>query len=67
MTPVQQIEGMYQRAMNLRDTTRQSIDFEPIEREYTRQYMRAFHKSRNTQLFRQQTREYRALLRAYAA
>lgn len=62
------IEGMYQRAMNLRDSTRQSIDFHPIEGEYLNQYLRAYVKARPSDVaaFRQQTREYRYLLRAFA-
>ena len=58
---------MYQRAMNLRDATWHSIDFEPIEREYTNQYLRAYVRARQTDavLFKQQTREYRCLLRAF--
>jgi hypothetical protein len=42
MTPTERIEGMYQRAMNLRDSRnlRNADAFEPIEDEYTRQYIR---------------------------
>lgn len=56
---------MYQSAMNLRDSMWQAINFEPIENEYTRQYSRAYHITQDVRSFRQQTREYRALLRAY--
>ena len=58
------VERMYQRAMNLRDSTWQEIDFEPIETEYQRQYFRAY-RNGDVLTFRQQTKEYRALLRAY--
>ena len=61
----QQIEVMYQRAMNLRDSTWQSIDMTPIENEYQSQYMRAFRVTGDVDTFRRQTREYRALLRSY--
>jgi hypothetical protein len=59
------IERMYQRAMNLRDSTWQAIDFEPIETEYTHQYMHAFRVTQDVATFQRQTREYTALLRAY--
>lgn len=58
------IERMFQRAMNLRDSMRQSVDFEPIEREYVAQYRRAYRTTRDA-MFAQHTREYRTLLRAY--
>lgn len=61
----QKIERMYQSAMNLRDSIWLSIDTEPIEREYQRQYFRAFHITQDVWEFRQRTREYRALIRAY--
>lgn len=62
----QRIERMYQRAMDLRDSTQSSIDFEPIENEYRRQYFRAYRWG-CLALFKQQTREYRKLLRAFRA
>ena len=59
------IERMYQEAINLRDSTWQAINFEPIEEEYRRQYQRAFRSTHDVATFRRQTREYRALLRAF--
>jgi hypothetical protein len=60
------VERMYQNAMNLRDSTPCVIDSEPIESEYQKQYFRAYHITQDVREFKQQTREYRKLLRAYS-
>lgn len=60
------IERAYQASMNLRDSTSTTIDFEPIEAEYTRQYRKAYVNG-HVELFRRQTLEYRKLLRFYRA
>ncbi len=49
---LRKIEGMYQRAMNLRDISDWLIDFEPIETEYRRQYFRAYHITQDVREFR---------------
>jgi hypothetical protein len=59
------IERLYQSAMNLRDSCQSSINFEPIEMEYQKQYFHAYHLSQDVLLFKRQTREYRNLVRAY--
>lgn len=59
------IERVYQISMDLRDSKRVCIDFCPIEREYTSEYLRAFNKNHDIAAFRVRSREYRDLLTAY--
>jgi hypothetical protein len=59
------IERMYQNAMNLRDSSNAVILFGPIEDEYQRQYFRAYHITQDLRAFKQQTREYRTLVKWY--
>jgi hypothetical protein len=62
------IEGMYQRAMNLRDSTPPSGDYpanELREEAYTNTYLRCF-ADENVTKFKVATRIYRAALRRNA-
>jgi hypothetical protein len=56
------IEGMYQRAMDLRDATPGNLP-KREESRYTKAYMHAFKQSHDVTFFRAMTREYRRLLR----
>jgi hypothetical protein len=62
------IEGMFQRAMNLRDSSHLKLDsyavLSLVEDAYVKQYLRAYNTTQDVKAFKQQTQEYRKILRA---
>jgi hypothetical protein len=56
------IEGMYQRAMDLRDSTPGNLSAKD-EARYTKAYIHAFKQSHDVAFFRKMTRAYRRMLR----
>jgi hypothetical protein len=61
------IEGMYQRAMNLRDSSPTPIrPWREAERKYTADYLRAFNRTQDVAAFKDSTRKYRSLFRRSA-
>ena len=60
------IEGMYQRAMNLRDSSPVALT-DLQESRYRRAYIHAFKQSHDVDFFRAMTRDYRRLLRLEGA
>jgi len=59
----ERIEGMYQRAMDFRDSTPVRDGWQKNEEQYRRSYMNAYKRTLDVEAFKKSTRQYRRFLR----